>query len=711
MSKENNLPLNDGLRMTVKVSRSLRKKPIVSTIIIAIAVLLAIIAIPLPPMNQTITVVFDRNLSSEASGVVVAGMRDGVIESKTQRLTITTRYASYHPDPLTYKAETIRFRFSDIGSASIIRVDGEVNSQGRHWWTVHRILANDIKINVEANAVSFVLNQHEMQNMVRGWKMLNPFRLVLLMLELTIVAIVVLRKSVFSTIPQRWFLSGVIVVALTCMGAWRVWEMNAPLRSRVSIITILFAFLILTSLNVVIDGASSHRTILIVFNYVAALVTALGQGLLYIFKWSSSPDEIAHLSYVAWEKIHLQLVPDFAHMGLYGTVFKGYADLNAPVGFNQLGHPPLYYLIMCLVPGMQVSDSSVTYHLGWLRLTSLAILLLGLMLCAYLLYSRMPHIPILHLVAALGLVACPNMVQVSAGVNNDSLCLLTVTVTIWGILRLIERKYDWRTFLLIMFGISSTLLTKLTAGMIVSLVCLFTLISIVMDRQARAVLRKRSLWFSSSILILPIAYYMTIILRYHSVQPSYQKLNPTGYISSTFYSSIEERYDWNILQYLDYYITQFLRTWWSMPWQDEVPRTGVTSFTVGTIALTLLWLIPFAILFTRRSSRDAFAGVLFKGMVAIVITMVYQFNMALNAFYVNGYTGGLQSRYYLCAVLIIIYSLCWVLQRWFIISKDNKQYTMSYFGTLFCVGFSMLLVWDGLLQPFLLQPVGLAALG
>lgn len=680
--------------------------------VIALLVLLCALLFPFTPMNQTITIVFEKNLPTGASGTVTAEFSDRSATVKTQKMQVSGRYLTYHPDPLTYDAQSLRFRLSGIGDDAIVRVDAEVNSQGRHWWTVHRLSLDQLSVRHSANATLVTLSHDDMQNMVKGWEMWNPGRLALVAMVLVGIAIVSIRRFALPSVPLPWFSSSVVVILLTIMGAWRVWIIDASLRSRIMVIGILLGFLVLAGLNVVTAVGGRMTDAVIVIDYCSVLVVALGQGILYVLKWSHSPDEIAHLSYVAWEKAYRQLIPDFANMRIYKTVFNGYADFTHPIAFNQLGHPPLYYLLMSLVPGMYVNGTTVTYHLAWLRMASLIILLAGLALCAYILYTRLPHVPVLHLVAALGLIACPNMVQVSAGVNNDSLCLLTATMTIWGVIRFTERRYDWKTYTLVAVGLSATLLTKLTAGMVMALLCAFVCIAAVMDVSARKVLMMKSFWGAMTALILPLAYYAVVFIRYRSIQPSYQQFDPQGYRESTFYTPMSERLDWNIFQYVDYYITQFLRTWWSIPWQDDLPRSGVTAFDTRTIALTLLLLVPFALLFVGRKERSRMDNLLVMGLSAIVVTILYQFRNAMGGFYTNGYTGGLQSRYYLCAMLVLVYALCNLLQRWFLVpaQESSVEVRMSYIGMLICAAFSMMLVWDGLLQPFLLQPVGMAAL-
>lgn len=742
-----------GIRLTgIRTARqSLKKRSATVALLITLLALICTVVAPFPPMNQTVTVVFDRDLPANVSGTAAADNSD----VQPQQMTVSGRNLSYRPDPLTYNAESVELTLENLSGAQIVRLDAEVNVEGRHWWTVHRIPSDQLSLqqtdsNTEQTeqpdtSTTLTISHNQMRDMVRGWKLFNPGRLALMMLVLAVAGIVAVKRFLLHAVALPWFLSGVGIAVLTLMGAWRVWLLDAPIRSRLINIIVLLAFLVLVAVNVAANmaigkasqsnaktsSAATTTTIVILVDYAVMLFAAFAQGLLYILKWSHSPDEIAHLSYVAWEKAHHQLIPDFANVSIYETVFSGYADLDKSLAFNQLGHPPLYYLLMSLVPGTHVSSSMVTYHVAWLRMVSLIILLLGLALCAYLLYTRLPRNPMLHLVAAIGLIACPNMVQVSAGVNNDSLCLFTVTVTIWGCLRFREHRYDWRTYALIMVGLSATLLTKLTAGMIAALLCLFVLVAALVESESRVALRTRSFWATTPILLLPIAYYSAVFVRYHSIQPSYQQLDLKGYLGSTFYTAMDKRSSMSIMQYVDYYITQFLRTWWSMPWQSDLPRSGVTSFDPQAIALTLLLVVPFVVLCLGRMRRDRTGNFLAMGLVAILLTAIYQFHNAMNGYYINGYTGGLQSRYYLCAMLVLVYALCWLLQRWFIGPQENSGVPdtsesatghsksgriasvpthMSRIGTLVCSGFVMLLVWDGLLQPFLLQPVGLAAL-
>lgn len=98
-------------------------------------------------------------------------------------------------------------------------------------------------------------------------------------------------------------------------------------------------------------------------------------------------------------------------------------------------------------------------------------------------------------------------------------------------------------------------------------------------------------------------------------------------------------------------------------------------------------------------------------LIAIVITMLYQFNISLRVFYVNGYTGGMQSIRspagncdYSPFIVLGAAALVFV-------SDENGTLHISRLGALFCAGFVMMPVWDGLLQLFLLQLVGLAARG
>lgn len=271
---------------------------------------------------------------------------------------------------------------------------------------------------------------------------------------------------------------------------------------------------------------------------------------------------MAHLSYTAYERVHNQLVPRFENIRIYRDAVNptGHINLNDSVQFNQLGHPPLYYLIMSHMPGISNVGTEVTYHLGLLRCESFALGFVDILLCFYMGYTRIPKIPLLHLLFALMIVSPPNLIFVMSGLNNNTLAFTCVTVFVLGCIRFVERRYTVGTFLLVACGISSALLTKLTAGMIVYFIAiLIVAYTLLRERNPKTILRKEFLW-SVPVYTVPIAYYATLIMRYGTVQPSYQKLALSEYLSGPFYTPIAKRLNMSLSQYLVYYWTNFVHS-------------------------------------------------------------------------------------------------------------------------------------------------------
>ena len=289
----------------------MKSKPSVCMALIAFASIIIVLLFPMNPANQMFTVVFDKELSSQSVGTATADELDYASDVNAQDMTVMGQYVSYRPDPLSYNTDTLTIRITDVENARVVRIDAEVNTNGVHWWTAHRIKAEKLSIDQLNGTVTITLDSKQVDAMISGLKFFNPGRLLLFILVCAIWVAIVLKRYVFSSLPLPWFMCGVIIVVFTVMGGWRVWTNGMSMLRRVAIISILFGFLILTGLNTV-KASSKYARYVIVLDYAAMLTVTVSQGLLYILRWSFSPDENAHLSYVAWEKAYRQLVPDFA---------------------------------------------------------------------------------------------------------------------------------------------------------------------------------------------------------------------------------------------------------------------------------------------------------------------------------------------------------------------------------------------------------------
>lgn len=413
---------------------------------------------------------------------------------------------------------------------------------------------------------------------------------------------------------------------------------------------------------------------------------------------------MAHLSYVAYERVHNQLVPRFEDIRIYRDAVNptGHISLKDSVQFNQLGHPPLYYLVMSHMPGITNTGAEVTYHLGVLRCESFALGFGGILLCFYLGYTRISKIPLLHLLYALIIVSPPNLIFVMSGLNNDTLAFTCVTIFVFGCIRFVERRYTLSTFLLVAVGIVSTLLTKLTAGMIVCFIALLIMVySLLREHAMKAILRKEFFW-SLPVYILPIAYYATLIVRYGTVQPSYQKLALGEYLNGPFYTPIARRLDMSLSQYLVYYWTNFVHSWCAIPYASDIQRPTLTAFGLDSIAVTCVLLLPLAII---ACAKVRFSKYIALGVAGTWIVVMYQFWSALKGFYRNGYAGAFQSRYYLCAISIFAFAIIAVIMQYFAKPTGNASghgdFILTGLGNWLCSVFVIMLIIDGYISSFL----------
>lgn len=476
-----------------------------------------------------------------------------------------------------------------------------------------------------------------------------------------------------------------------------------PYKAIISGLVMAVAMLVIINYRARILAAGKRASICII-DYLFAAFFAIGQFAVYLKYYAHSNDEMAHLSYTAYERVYNQLVPRFENIRIYRDAVNptGHIDLKDSVQFNQLGHPPLYYLIMSHMPGISNAGTEVTYHLGLLRCESFALGFAGILLCFYMGYTRIPKIPILHLLYALAIVSPPNLIFIMSGLNNDTLAFTCVSIFVFGCLRFIERRYTLGTFLTIAVGISLSLLAKLTAGMIVCCIALLVVgYTLLHEHSVSAILRKE---FACSLPVyaLPAVYYASLIARYGTVQPSYQKLALSEYLSGPFYTPIAQRSDMSLSQYLVYYWTNFIHSWCAIPFASDIQRPNLTAFGLDSIAITCVLLLPLAVVVCAKKRLARYIAL---DVAGTWLVMLYQFWSALSGFYRNGYTGAFQSRYYLCAISIFAFAIIALILRYCAKPvNDDLSYdgsALTSLGNWLCSAFALMLVIDGYICSFL----------
>ncbi|MCD8132293.1 MAG: glycosyltransferase family 39 protein [Clostridiales bacterium] len=382
--------------------------------------------------------------------------------------------------------------------------------------------------------------------------------------------------------------------------------------------------------------------------YAGVFLYAIIQILYYGKYVGNTPDEEAHLSYIVYLLEHRTLIPDFANMPLYEFV-NGTAVLQEGT-VNQLGHPPLYYWILALV---QMMTGAEQLHVNLLRGVSAGLGMLGILIFFVIGYRTISRKhPYIHLLYAAACVSVPFITYGFSGVNNDVLSFLGAAVAFLGMVRFEKRNRDWLSYLLLGSGLCITIFSKLTAGIVLVIAYLIYLIYIcVKDKNIRCVLNKKFLIVLPFLAVIAV-YFGTIYLKWGSVQPGLAVLDFEYYRESSFYVDFEYRIWYTLRDYFAHFWLGFLDTWTIVYSHVSVEKTSVW-FGLDRIVYLLLLVCPVALAFKKKNPARVFCLGIFAGMG---IAVLMQFYSAYKTYYfVAGYGGGYQSRYYLCWVPILAY--------------------------------------------------------
>ncbi len=315
---------------------------------------------------------------------------------------------------------------------------------------------------------------------------------------------------------------------------------------------------------------------LIVVIYILTFLFFVFKMFFYSQYVARFPDEIQQISYIAYlEKTHV-VIPDFKSMTVLmqnnGNINsntnldivnleKAGEDYTFGDSFNQLCHPPLYYDIMRLSQAVKVNGNIVTVHIFRLRCFSMALSALALLLILYIGYTRVGKNPLLHCLYAAISVSVPMLAYECAGINNDSLALLGLSVFILGLLRFSENKRNYGTFFIISLGVFISFMSKLTAGTIVFISLLIYLaITIIKEKNAWFMISKKFL-ASLPLYLITAAYFLAVYLQTGSIQPTYKSLDPQGFYNSSFYVPVANRTNMSFYEYTCFYFKKFLGSW------------------------------------------------------------------------------------------------------------------------------------------------------
>ncbi|MBW3087449.1 hypothetical protein KIH77_01640 [Bifidobacterium sp. 82T24] len=699
--------MHQGLRLL--------KQHIAITITVVAIICAAVISLGnFRPTNLYYSFTFASAPSENSKAVFAFDADKGYPSSSRQEASVTSQQTTIRVDPLNNDSTTLTLTVTgtDVEVTSFI---AHTNIRGQHDHVVAAISGSELQKIAHGDKTTFSLSEQQIASVEKKTRFQSETKLFLLTLLLVAYVITILRVTLFRKISIVHYAIGAVGAILVGFFICNLWITRKglgaghyPYRRTITLLLLLCLSILAVNYIVGVRGNILAKRAMAIIDYVIIESYAIFQFPLFTKYLGGFPDEQAHISYIAFLKYHGGLIPDFPDMHIYQSNTSAVL-MDSPQQFNYLGHPPLYYQIMKTLGGLSVNGSAVTYNLLSLRLLSFCIGLLGVTLIFYIGFTRIKPIPLLHLLFAVAVISPANFVYGLCGVSNDALALLTVSIFILGIIRFYEKRYDIRTYLLIAIGISSTLLTKLTAGMIVAVMSVLIVgYTLLIEKSYNAIVRKEFL-ISAPIYVFPISYFAMLYAKLHTIQPSYAKFAFDEYVTSGMYVPNDNRQVMAITEYIQYFFTKFLGTWYAIAGHVEVPRNGIKQFDISSIGMLLILLAPLTVFFYTKNRMQKFLSM---GTISVLIVVTYQFITALKGFYTNGYPGGIQSRYYLCAMGFFALALIWMVSKLVVPSDETCEDLgssqssvlprLTGTGTLICVGLSTLLICEGL-ASFLYQ--------
>jgi len=217
---------------------------------------------------------------------------------------------------------------------------------------------------------------------------------------------------------------------------------------------------------------------------LAILIFAFLHGVIYVFiipPWQhyDEPNHFEYVWLVAFRhdipeegdydlSMRLEVALSMLDHGFFENLDYG-LNLDTPseepvwIGpYQQLGEPPLYYLIAS-IPVRLFKFADVNTQLFVARFVSLFLLLITVWFAYGVAVEMTPSGHLLRILMPLSLAMLPGFVDVMTAVNSDSAAIAVFSFFLWGSVRLIQRGFSILDFVLVIIAVVLSYFTKNTA--------------------------------------------------------------------------------------------------------------------------------------------------------------------------------------------------------------------------------------------------------
>lgn len=400
------------------------------------------------------------------------------------------------------------------------------------------------------------------------------------------------------------------------------------------------------------------------------------------------PDESQHIGYVTYLDVEDKIIPDYYEV----YVLKNLGDNTYSVSesaTNYLGHPSLYYNIIALFNDVEVDGDNLYIDVDQMRFTSQCIGYVGLMLAFAFGLSRIKKNG-LHLLYATIMTSVPMFAYTVAGVNNDTLAFTGMVIFAICAVRLLENRDKYSSYIAFALSIAILMFTKVTAGLVAIITCILVLAYIIFKEKSLKILFNKYFAASIPVYLIIFAYYMKVYIDYGTFQVTLESLNYEFFVNSGFHTSVEDRAYMSFIDYAEYWKNAFMKTWATA----KITKTS-GFFSIDSIAILSLLFLPILTFFNKQKSKLCSLSI--AAYIATFIAIIIQFVRCYQVnFLQNGYMGGYQSRYYICAIIFFAFAICITLYdryKYHLAKTQNKLKVEVIFNTI-CIAFSALLIYE-----------------
>ena len=405
------------------------------------------------------------------------------------------------------------------------------------------------------------------------------------------------------------------------------------------------------------------KTILLLSIYLLSLVIFNIHIEQYQNYFQEFPDEYSHIAYIAYLKQTKKIIPKFEKMqeieeynvhlkkDTMEKETKNTIEGEKTTKFlekttNHLGHPPLYYQIMGVFNLVKVDNGKITYNLKALRNISQVISNIALIIIFLYAYKNLKTI-VGNFIFSMVLVNIPLLPYVSGAVQNDVLSFLGLGIFLYGVDKLIKNQRGYVTYLLIAISIFICMMNKVTTGLIliIAIVILFIYLAY-KEKNLKFILRKEFL-ITIPIYVCILIYYIIIMQRYGTIQPTIQKLNLEYYKTTSFYDSKIYTKAYSLKMYAKIYWGKFINYWAGYNYGATFPKHKIQESLISL----LIFSFPIIYLIWTMIKKKKIDILNLSICIGVYVAIVIQFTRQYIEFKtLSGYFGGYHSIYYLCAM-------------------------------------------------------------